>query len=178
MLNPFEEKFDEQVFDSAFKKIAESQSEDLIPHFVYAGHHLNDTVKYFIREGVTKYNLKMALGTMIFIRRDRLITKECMENHCKGKEQIKESINDHLESLLQYLQQGDTPDKLDLIYFLPKLTKEELKLVQQKDSNYLKTFMSPTPDVNEAEMKASESKSKFVYAWGAQETFKIKNPYL
>ena len=49
-------------------------------------------------------------------------------------------------------------------YYLPKLTKEELKLVGRKDPIYLETFGLTDPDVDEIEMRMSESKSKFVEA--------------
>ena len=69
-------------------------------------------------------------------------------------------------------------------YCLPKLTNTELKLMKMKDKDYLKTFSNScllkhpvykdgldneNPDVDETEMKLSESKSKFVlvecYRW-------------
>ena len=62
-------------------------------------------------------------------------------------------------------------------YFLPKLTREELKLVQTKKKTYLQTFVKGyfggNPDVEEGEMELSESDSKFVYGRGWRKTFKL-----
>ena len=60
------------------------------------------------------------------------------------------------------------------------MTEEELKLVEIKDTNYFKTFLWETqmwinPDVDKAEMKLSESDSKFVEGWGRRHTTTIKN---
>ena len=60
-------------------------------------------------------------------------------------------------------------------YFLPMLTTKEIELVEQKNYSYLKTFMGSIPDVDEAEMRLSESNSKFVYAFGHRRTFIISN---
>ena len=98
-----------------------------------------------------------------------------MINYCKGKEYQKESANDDLDLLFEAIQLGNKPDDDVETYFLPMLTKKELELVEQKNYNYLKTFMGSIPDVNEAEMKLSESTSKFVYAFGHRRTFTINN---
>ena len=116
---------------------------------------------------------------MIFIRRHRIITKERMENYCKGNENDTESVNDDLETLVQDLQLGSKLNQEVWTYFLPKLTEDELKLVEQRDFNYFDTCSTGyLADVDEAEMKASESNSKFVYAYGIRRTFRIENPLL
>ena len=172
------------MIDSAFKKIVEDKAEDLETHFVYAGYHYNnifaDDLKSIILKGMKKYNFKMVMVTNIHLRRSRLITKERMENYCKGKEFRKVSVNDDMESLLLDLQLGSKPDEEVLTYFLPKLTKEELKLVNNCSvhNEFWKTFIwRDKADVNEDEMNASESKSKFVYAWGERSTFSIQNSF-
>ena len=52
-------------------------------------------------------------------------------------------------------------------FFLPKLTDDELLLLENKDENYLKMYsdfhMGHDPDVKEADMLKSKSKSKFAY---------------
>ena len=62
-------------------------------------------------------------------------------------------------------------------YFLPKLTKEELELVERRDTSYLQTFDRFYPDVPEAEMLLSESDSKYVQGCGWRKTFTIEFPY-
>ena len=113
--------------------------------------------------------------TTIFMYRKDLITKEKMENYCKGNDDFsKLSVNDDLESLFEDIRLGEEPDDEVWTYFLPKLTKEELKLVEIKDASYLETFEWPNPDVSEAEMKLSESDSKFVRGIGWRKTFTIE----
>ena len=98
--------------------------------------------------------------TMMEMTKRYLITKEEMENYCKGKKQEKDSVNGDLESLFEDLQLGKEPDEMVMTYFLPKLSKKELKLVERKDPTYLKHFSMGVryADVEEAEMKLSESK--------------------
>ena len=53
-----------------------------------------------------------------------------------------------------------------------------MKLVERKDPSYFKTFVKSNPDVNEAEIRLSESKSKFVRGFARRKTFTIENPSL
>ena len=132
-----------------------------------------------------KYKIRMVTVTMIFISRQKLITKERMESFYneKGINGRKESVNDDLESMMQDLQLGRSPYKFVRTYFLPKLTEKELKLVEQEDFNYQDTLWYGrfgmgkvwVGDVDEDEMKASESDSKFVEALGDRRTFAIWN---
>ena len=115
--------------------------------------------------------------TFLYMWRFNLITKEVMENYCQGEIYEREdSVNDDLESLIEDLRLGKEPDEKVDTYFVPKLTVEELKMVQRKDRTYFETFLeSLNPDVDEAEMKLSDSDSKFVEGWCGRKTFKIKN---
>ena len=103
-----------------------------------------------------------------------------MEKYCKGEEKIpyleetyKDSVNDDLESFFEDLRLGKEPDEHVWTYFLPKLTEEEMELVEQKDTNYFQTFYEDDPDVPEAEMLLSESDSKYVKGWNHRRTFTI-----
>ena len=53
------------------------------------------------------------------------------------------------------------------MFFLPMLTDEELILLENKDENYLRLYADfhsgDNPDVDEADMIESQSKSKFAY---------------
>ena len=101
-----------------------------------------------------------------------------MENYCLRKEKPKKSINDDFESLFGDLRHGKKPDGKVRTYFLPKLTKQELKLVDRKESNFMNTFGSGNnADVDKAEMKLSESSSKFVRNECVRRTVSIKNPF-
>ena len=117
------------------------------------------------------------LTTSIMIRWN-LITKEKMEDYCNGKLYPKDSVNNDLESLFEDIQNGKKPAHLVNTYFLPQLTQEELKMAERKDENFMETFLEDAEDfdVPEEEMKASESDSKYVHAWGYRTTITIENP--
>ena len=113
--------------------------------------------------------------TIIFLERRILITKEAMEKYCKAEKIIKDSVNDDIDSFFEDLRLGKEPNENVHTYFLPKLTEAELKLVERKDTSYFETFLRSNPDVEEAEMKLSESNSKFVEGLGSRITFTIEN---
>ena len=173
---------DEKVIDSAFAKIVKSDTKKLETHFIYADNQhfriynwIDEGLKTFILDGMQKYGIKKVMVTKIRLSRRNLITKEKMENYCKGEENEKLSVNDDLESLFDDIRLGKKPDYFGSTYFLPKLTKEELKLVERKDHNFMDTLLHGlNADVNEAEMKLSESDSKFVQAHGWRKTYTIK----
>ena len=118
--------------------------------------------------------------TKVFLSRGEVITKEKMESYCEGKEGRKDSVNDDLESLYENVRLGKELDNnWYRTYFLPKLTEEELELVERRDTNYLQTFFECrfgiSPDVRETEMMLSESDSKYVKGWSMRKTFIIEN---
>ena len=174
-------RFDKQVIDSAFKKIIKSKTENLEIHFVYAGYHFwtyryENRLKSFILEGMKKYKIKKVMVTIIWMYRQQLITKEKMLDYCNEKQDAKESINDELDSFFEDLRLGKEPEKFVNTYFLPQLTEKELELVEQKDENFMRTFINGQgADVKKHEMTASESDSKFVYTWGRRRTYTIEN---
>ena len=79
--------------------------------------------------------------TIIDMWRSNLITKEAMEDMCKGEDVFsyrysrQGSVNDDLNSLFEDLRLGKQPLEHALTYFSPKLTKEELKAIEKKMSN-------------------------------------------
>ena len=132
-------------------------------------------MKSMILKGMKKYKIKSLMVTTLSLFRWKLITKEKMKNYCKGKEDEKESVNDDLEVFFENIRLGKNVENEELVgtYFLPKLTKEELKLVENKNSFYLATFFQMKPDVEKAEMEASESDSKYVHAISHRGTFTL-----
>ena len=149
-------------------------------HFVYAGEyyfaHPKNSLKKIIHKEMQKYEIKKVMLTEISMERQKLITKEKMMKFCNGEEYVKESVNDDLDSLFENIQVSKKMHGFhEWSYFLPMLTKEELKLVEIKDEKFMNTFRHPDPDVKQAEMTASESKSKFVYAECRRRTYQIKN---
>ena len=182
--------FDREVIDSAFKNISGKEAKELETHVVYAGFyykayqfnlHLEDRLRSLILRAMKKYKIKSVMVTSIYILRMKLITKENMQNYCTGKEAETNSINDDLELLFEDLRHGKEPDEAVQTYFLPKLTDKELELVDRKNSVYLRTLWSynhsrfEDPDVEDAEMKASESDSKFVRGKCYRYTYRIEN---
>ena len=155
-----------------------NETKELKPHFVYAGYYYwypEERLRSFILEGMKKYKIKTAMVTIIHMRRYRLITIEHMENYCKGKKDEKNSVNDDLESFFEDLQNGKIPDNKVGTYFLPKLPRKELELVKRKDPSYFENFWISYPDVKAAEMRLSESDSKFGQGFSWRRTFTIDN---
>ena len=145
-------------------------------HFVFAGYYWNDDkLISFMLKGMKQYKIKKVMVTIISMWRLRLITKEATEKYYKGEKFEKVSVNDDLESLFEDLRLGKQPQGGAYIYFLPKLTEKEMELVEKENTSYFKTFSWWNPDVEEAEMKLSESDSKFVEALGIRKTFTIEN---
>ena len=178
--------FDEEIINSALQKHSENVDKELKQHFVFAGYnnltnaghdnYINEhKLRSLIMYGMNKHKIKSVMVTSIDLYRDFLITKEKMESYCKGEKDEKDSVNDDLESLFETIRLGKDPDEKVETYFLPKLTEEELKLVERRDTSYLKTLWSPNPDVDETEMMLSESDSKYVRGWGRRRTFVIEN---
>ena len=149
-------------------------------HFVYAGNYYpwnHFVLESFLLKGMKQYKLKKVMVTFIDMSRMELITKERMENYCNGKELQKESVNDDLEKLFEDIQLGKKPDLFVPTYFLPKLTKKELDLVERKDEDFMHAFAYEMyADIDKAKMLLSESNSKFVLGEGRRRTLTIKNP--
>ena len=103
-----------------------------------------------------------------------------MESYCKGEDNLlKDSVNDDLESLFENIRLEKEPDERVTTYFLPKLAKEELELVERRDTSYIQTFytgaIGRNPDVDETEMMLSESDSKYVRGRSWRKTYVIEN---
>ena len=144
-----------------------------------------------------KYSIKKVMVTLIKMLRQRLITKEVMDNLCKPIERRtlsvsnsfetrlesihfgdnqKSSINDDLEKLFENIQLGEKPDEEAETYFLPRLTEHELELVEQKDEAFMKTlYVEMEAHAHGCEISAFKSDSKYVHGWGRRKTFTIEN---
>ena len=89
-----------------------------------------------------------------------------------------ESIQDDLESFFEKLKIGNEKREDVVTYFLPKLTNEELKLVELKDENHLQEYVwqiiGRTVDVDPEQMKKSESDSKYVRSKCVRYTYLLK----
>ena len=178
----------------AFEKIVADGAEDLDIHFIYAGELIPSRLEPVIVEAMKFYKIKSVMMTDLWMWRENLITKEAMENFCNGKDEYrKESVNDDFEILFQdlisrhyfetlfgYIRLGYASNYFSssaMTYFLPKLTKDELKLIENEDYDFMNTFYDGrNPDVSKAEMAASESDSKFVRGRCRRKTYTIENP--
>ena len=116
--------------------------------------------------------------TMICMMRWKIITKENMENISRGQETRRDSVNDDLESLFEDLRLGKESDEETETYFLPKLTEEELELVEKENQTFLKSFYHRAPEVPKAELMLSKSDSKYVDGIAWRKTFIIQNPLI
>ena len=193
-------KRQKSMIDSALQKAVGNNSNGLDFHVINVGHRFNYFVENSLREGIQKYELDSILVTTLYMFKDLLISKEKMDHICTGKayrqiqdryedeehlgdtNRCEESVNDDLESFFENLRIGLQPNFFRFNYwnwthFLPKLTQDELKLVEEKNKDYFQTFLwSTNPDVDEDEMKSSSSSSKFVSGYCRRKTFRIKNP--
>ena len=90
---------------------------------------------------------------------------------------MKESVNDDLETVFENLQICIEPKPVANTFYVPKLTQEELELVDKADQDYFQTFYYfKNPDVEYEEMKLSESNSKYVRGTCSRWTHRIDNP--
>ena len=64
-------------------------------------------------------------------------------------------------------KQNEVKNEFVLSFFTPKLTNEELKLVQEGNEEHLKTYFDyhagKNPDIDVEDMKKSDSKAKYVH---------------
>ena len=181
---------DLEVFDAGVESVSEFQNDDLVPHFIYCGIHywtkeLFDRLKEILLIKMRKNGIQTAILTTLCMHRWKLVTKEKVKQAYEGKlknEQewkfYEQSIHDDLETFFETLQgQKKIKNELVLSFFLPKLTEDELKLVEDKDELHLGTYSKHydgrNPDVDIEEMKKSDSKSKYVHGQCWRGTFHL-----
>ena len=122
-----------------------------------------------------KYGIQSSILTMLRMKRKQLVTKEKVKAAAEGKLKNDRdwtiyggSVNDDLERFLTDLQ-SQKKVKFEFVYsfFTPKLTDDELKLVQEGNEEHLKSYLDyfygKNPDVDDKEMKESDFKSKYVH---------------
>ena len=170
---------DFEVFDIAFNNALEKWTPGINFHVIYAGcnyitAYMNPNELIPIISDIMAGTKLMSLTfTMISMIRMNVITKEVMKDFYKGK--IQDcfgfngwSVQDDLDRFFDQTKNFQFIDpSTAFMFFLPKLTDDELILLRNKDENYLKLYadfhFDKNPDVNEAEMIKSKSKSKFAY---------------
>ena len=161
----------------------------LVPHFIYCGDHYLQTDESrsllwnILLTKMRSYGVQSAILTMLDMYRGKLITKEKVKKAYQGKLKkgsIKHavSINDDLENFFVNLQnQKQIKGETVYSFFTPKLTDKEMKLVEQRNKRHLDTYWKHyeghNPDVNDEEMKKSDSKSKYVQGLCARDTIQL-----
>jgi len=171
---------DLEIFDAGVKSISDFGEDDLKPHFIYCGYHYHgngEELKGIILTKMRKYGTQSSILTMLYMWRYNLVTKEKVKKAYKGElkndedwENEEGSINDDLERFFINLQNQKEVKHEDVwSFFTPKLTNEELKLVQEGNEEHLKSyvdhFYGKNPDVDVEEMKKSDSKSKYIHGF-------------
>ena len=169
-------------------------NDELKPHFIYCGdYHMkispeDNTEKFkkmFLKK-MKKFGIQSSMLTMLHMRRLKLSTKEMAEEAAEGKlknhidwkglvHPSSVSLNDDLEMLLtNILNSKEIKEEKVHSFFTSKLTEEELKLVNMKNNDHLKTYsvhyFGKDPDVDPEDMKKSDSKSKYVHCYCCRKT--------
>ena len=157
-----------------------------MPHFIYCGYHYIPSkqeakLDEMLLSKMRKYRIQSSILTMLNMWRFKLITKEKIKKAVEGKlktelywNRYEGSINDDLERFFINLK-NKKEVKYESVesFFTPKLTNEELKLVQEGNEEHLKSYSYRNPDVDVEEMKKSDSKSKYVHGACWRMTFPL-----
>ena len=128
-----------------------------------------------------KYGIHSARLTIIGMARWNLVTKEKMKQAYKGELKNErgwrnqESVHDDLETFFKNLLDSKEPKEEDVVwsFFTPKLTKEELKLVEERNEDFMSTLYLSNPDVDPKEMKLSDLKSKYLRGYCRRHTCQL-----
>ena len=132
------------------------EKNDMMAHFIYCyddyyrygPYELFKKLKEIFLKKMRAYEIPSSILTTLHMFRLKLITKEKSKEAAEGKlkndpdwEDYKGSINDDLDSFVNNLQNSEEIDIEDVWSFLtPKLTKEELKLVEQNNEEHMMTY--------------------------------------
>ena len=163
-----------------------------MPHFIYYGLHYlfgkesRNRLREILLKEMRKYGIQSGILTMLHMFRWKLVTKEKVKQAYEGKLKNEEewklyeqSIGDDLETFFTNLQsQKEIKNEYVWSFFLPKLTEDELKLVEQRNEQHLSTYwrhyIGLNPDVDPEVMKKSDSRSKYVYGQCFRRTMHLK----
>ena len=138
-----------------------------------------------------EYDIQSSILTILRMGKQRLITKETYQQASEGKlkkdpnwEDYDGSINDDIDSYFEkFLNQEKIKNEQVASFFLPKLTKEELKLVEEIDREYMRQYLftllgmskgdKTAADVDVEEMKQSDSKDKYAQCRCVRQTINL-----
>ena len=166
----------------------DSGTNDMMPHFIFCNASIYygefKKLKEMILKKMPEYGIQTSILTTLTMYRRDLITQEESKQAAEGKlkndpewEDYDGSINDDLDSFINNLQNSnELKDEKVESFFLPKLTEEELKLVEEKNQEHIMSYMDGLygcPDVDVEEMKQSDSKDKYVHCECRRETLHL-----
>lgn len=180
----------EAIIDTGVKTMSSCTEDDLKPHFIYCcyyyPYYYSPELQDIFLKKMRKYGIQSALLTTLCMLRKNLITKEKAKQAAEGKlkndsiwKDYEGSINDDLESFFKNPIEEESYypykigenihfDNLKYVrsFFLPRLSEKELKLVEEKTNEHMKTFQSKRfADVDHNDMAMSESTDKYLHGW-------------
>ena len=129
-----------------------------------------------IRERMQKYNMNVIRVTFISLTRDNLFTKDQMEENSKRwyRDDYKKSVGDEVDSFFSRERRGAFLSYgHQSIEFIPKLTEEEMALVEKQDQNYIETFRFSSNAVRDRIKLSQSGECMFIEASGNRFTCPI-----
>ena len=151
-------------------------------HFILPNYYSHVTKG--IKKVLKKFGFTSAIYSDIYMTKDNCITKEKYEEMYKTDEESEKrmdlSVGEDLETFIGRIKNGEInkdtiPEGGEYkdLFLLCLLDKEERKKLEQKDYDFMKTFLYSKADVPEAEWKASESNMKFARSECERRTYFI-----
>ena len=141
--------------------------------------------------------IEFAILTVLHNWREHIITKKEMKKYYDGKitvdrglrigqNRYQESTLDDMESFIANNLIADVKEEDKYTFFLPKLSQEEMQLIENQDIEFLNSFACyykhrENPDVKydeslSLEMLEKESKTKFLRGGSRRKTIFLKSP--
>ena len=158
-------------------------NDEMTPHFVYAGSYYNSDRDEHFKEmfltAMKKNKIKSSMLTMLFMMRWEVVTEEKAKEAWDGKLKNDKtwgeiSVHDDLEIFYtNILNSKEIKGEVVHSYFTPKLTEEEMKLVENQDEDYLSSFRQSYYTYQE-ELEESDSNSKYVHGQCVRWTFTLE----
>ena len=158
-------------------------NDEMTPHFVYAGsYYHSDRDEHFKEMFLTamkKNKIKSSMLTMLCMWQVELVSEEKAKEAWDGKLKNAKtwgeiSVYDDLEIFYaNILNSKEIKEEVVHSYLTSKLTEEEMKLVENKDVDYLSSFRQSYYTYQE-ELEESNSNSKYVHGQCIRWTFTLE----
>ena len=175
---------DKDTIRYGIKSAAENQIRGCKSHFIFAGdaywHEiaLRPVIDDFIRE----FKINSAMVSILRSVRKNVVTKQEVEDHCKGNYEDKNSIHDDLDLFFERLRLGEEPNEKTRTYFFPKLSEKEIKFFEAENQDFVNINtvydlpFDSFPIRNQIMLKSSkESKPEYLKCECSRQTFIIHN---